>query len=289
MPRAKGRYMKKTVRTAFLFLAPSLVGVVVFVLVPFADTVRRSFFTAMGNRFVGLDNFLSVLNNPGFHMAAGNTARFVAICVPMLILLSMLMAVLVRRLRPEIGKWFKTSYLITMAIPVASVVLLWRTIFHDRGIANQLLVSLGKDPVSFMTTDAAFWVLIFTYLWKNCGYDMILWLAGFDNINSNLYEAARVDGANERQVFRYVTLPGLLPTLFLIAVLSLINTFKVFREAYLVGGPYPESNSIYLLQHLFNNWYTQLDVSRLCAAAVLLSVVLMGVILLLKRVWGDEQ
>ena len=285
----KKRYSGKKTGTALLFLAPSFLGVSVFVLLPFADTVRRSFFTAIGNRFVGLDNFTSVLQNQGFRIAAGNTARFISVCVPMLIGISMLMAVLVRRLRPELGKWFKTSFLVTMAIPVASVVLLWKALFHNNGIINNLLVSLNFHPVSFMSTDAAFWVLIATYLWKNCGYDMILWLAGFDNINQNSYEAARVDGANEWQVFVYVTLPGLLPTLFLVAVLSLINTFKVFREAYLVGGAYPESSSIYLLQHLFNNWYTQLDISRLCAAAVMLALVLTGVILLLKRVWGEEN
>lgn len=287
--RFKNHHPMQQPAKALLFIAPSLIGVTVFVLIPFMDTVRRSFFTAIGNRFVGVDNYRSVFENPGFQIAASNTARFIAICVPLLIIISMLMAILVRRLKPEFGKVFKTTYLVTMAIPVASVVLLWKTLFHDYGIMNNLLTSLGAEPVSFMTTDAAFWVLIFTYLWKNCGYDMILWLAGFDNINPGLYEAARVDGANEWRVFRHVTMPGLLPTLFLVSVLSLINTFKVFREAYLVGGPYPQSNSIYLLQHLFNNWYTQLDISRLCAAAVLLAAVLLVIILLLKRVWGDEE
>ncbi len=286
----KQQYSKQQTITALLFLAPSLIGVTIFVLIPFVDTVRRSFFTAIGNRFVGFDNYLSVFSNPGFQIAVKNTARFVSICVPLLILLSLVVAVLVRGFKPEIGKWFKTTYLVTMAIPVASVVLLWKTLFSEYGIMNNILVNrLQTAPVGFMTTDAAFWVLIFTYLWKNCGYNMILWLSGFDNINVSLYEAARVDGASEWKVFRYVTMPGLLPTLFLITVLSLINTFKVFREAYLVGGPYPESNTIYLLQHLFNNWYTQLDISRLCAAAVLLALVLLAVILLLKRVWGEEE
>lgn len=286
----KSKSYKHGIGTILLFLAPSLLGVGVFVLVPFVDTVRRSFFTAIGGRFVGVDNYLSVFQSPSFQIAAGNTARFVAICVPLLIAISMLMAILVRRLKPEMGKVFKTTYLVTMAIPVASVVLLWNTLFSDNGIANYVLTEVfGAEPVSFMGSSAAFWVLIFTYLWKNCGYDMILWLAGFDSVNPSLYEAARADGANEWKVFKHVTLPGLLPTLFLISVLSLINTFKVFREAYLVGGAYPKSDSIYLLQHLFNNWFTQLDVSRLSAAAVVLALVLLVIILTLKRVWGDEK
>ena len=137
-------------------------------------------------------------------------------------------------------------------------------------------------------TGAAFWVLIGTYVWKNAGYDMILWMAGLDGISDSLYEAARVDGAGAWQCFWRVTLPGLLPTLFMTAVLSLLNTFKVFREAYLVGGAYPH-DSIYLLQHLFNNWFLDLDVGRLCAAAVLIAAVLLAAILLLQKLWGGED
>lgn len=287
-PKAK-KYSKQQTITALLFLAPSLIGVSVFVLIPFLDTVRRSFFSVLLSEFVGFDNYISVLQNKGFYIAAKNTIWFVGICVPWLILLSMVVAVLVRRYKSDVGKWFKTTYLITMAIPVASVVLLWQALFNEKGILNNILVNtLKMEPVGFMTTSVAFWVLIFTYLWKNMGYNMILWLSGFDNINSSLYEAARVDGANEWNVFRYVTLPGLLPTLFLITVLSLINTFKVFREAYLVVGPYPETTSIYLFQNLFNNWYIEMDIHYLSAAAVMMALVLLGIILLLKRIWGDE-
>ena len=247
----------------YLFLAPSLAGLCVFVLVPFADAVRRSFTDAMGSRFVGFANYASVLGNSAFRLAAGNTARFIGVCVPLLLCVSLLLAVAVRAAKDG-GRIFKTTYLIPMAIPVASIVLLWQALFHRQGLVNAVLSALGEQPVDFMGTDAAFWVLIGTYVWKNAGYDMILWMAGLDGISDSLYEAARVDGAGAWQCFWRVTLPGLLPTLFMTAVLSLLNTFKVFREAYLVGGAYPH-DSIYLLQHLFNNWFLDLDVGRLCS------------------------
>ena len=120
-----------------------------------------------------------------------------------------------------------------------------------------------------MGTGAAFWVLIATYLWKNSGYDMVLWAAGLDRIPAAQYEAAAVDGANGWQTFRWITWPGLAPTLGLTALLSLINSFKVFREAYLVAGQYPHE-SMYLLQHLFNNWFLNLELGRITAAAVLI-------------------
>ena len=271
----------------YLFLAPSLAGLCVFVLVPFADAVRRSFTDAMGSRFVGVANYASVLGNSAFRLAAGNTARFIGVCVPLLLCVSLLLAVAVRAAKDG-GRIFKTTYLIPMAIPVASIVLLWQALFHRQGLVNAVLSALGAQPVDFMGTDAAFWVLIGTYVWKNAGYDMILWMAGLDGISDSLYEAARVDGAGAWQCFWRVTLPGLLPTLFMTAVLSLLNTFKVFREAYLVGGAYPH-DSIYLLQHLFNNCFLDLDVGRLCAAAVLIAAVLLAAILLLQKLWGGED
>lgn len=272
-------------RAALLFLLPSLLGICIFFLIPFIDTIRRSFFDAMGKNFVGLRSYQSVVNNSAFQLAAGNTAKFIAICLPLLLLSSLLLALLVRIAK---GGWriFKTIYLLPMAVPVASIVLLWKVLFDDKGIFNSMLVSMGANPVSFMGSSAAFWVLIFTYLWKNSGYNMILWIAGLDGISDSLYEAARVDGASSWQIFWRITLPNLLPTLSLVAILALLSTFKVFREAYLVAGAYPD-DSIYMLQHLFNNWFTNLEISKLCAAAVLLALVLLVVIMLMQKNLSD--
>lgn len=132
------------------------------------------------------------------------------------------------------------------------MVLLWQLLFHDSGLVNHLLTTCGGHAISFMNSPAAFWVLVGTYLWKNVGYDMILWLAGLDSIPESLYEAARVDGAGTWKSFWQITVPSLLPTFGLVGVISLLNSFKVFREAYLVAGSYPHE-SMYLLQHLFNN------------------------------------
>lgn len=174
------------------------------------------------------------------------------------------------------------------AIHVASIVILWKVLFAKNGLVNGLICSLGGHAVDFMGTEAAFWVLVFTYVWKNAGYDMILWLAGLDGISADLYEAASVDGANAWQKFFYITLPNLLPTLTLVSVLSLLNSFKAFREAFLVGGNYPHE-SMYLLQHLFNNWFLSLDLPRLTAAAVLMALALSGLILALQRIWTRDK
>ena len=116
---------------------------------------------------------------------------------------------------------------------------------------------------------------------------MVLWLSGLTAIPPSLYESAAMDGAGGLQRFFRITLPGLGPTCFTITVLSLLNSFKVFREAYLIAGSYPHE-SIYMLQHLFINWFTKLDVDKMCAGAVLLALVVFLLILLLQKIWGRE-
>lgn len=156
--------------------------------------------------------------------------------------------------------------------------LLWKALFTQNGILNNLLSFWGVPEISFLDSSAAFGVLVGTYLWRNIGYDMILWLAGLDAIPASMYEAAEVDGANSWQIFWKITLPNLPSTMGLITILSILNTFKVYREAYLVAGNYPD-DSIYLLQHLFNNWFSSLDLGRLSAAAVVVALALLLVIL----------
>lgn len=219
-PRKRRARPGREGRTAALFLLPSLLGTAVFVLLPFAETVRRSFFDGLGRSFTGLANYRSVLQNGAFRLAAGNTARFLCTCVPVLLLVSLGLALGVRAVgrrrdgSPTVrGNVFRTSFLLPMAIPVASIVVLWQALFAQNGLVNGALQALGAQPVDFMGTGAAFWVLVFTYVWKNSGYDMILWLAGLDGIPGDLYEAAAVDGANARQQFFWITLPNLLPTL----------------------------------------------------------------------------
>ena len=116
----------------------------------------------------------------------------------------------------------------------------------------------------------------------------MLILAALTNVPSNLYEAAQLDGAGRFQQFRHITLAHLYPTLFVTAVLSVINAFKVFREAYLVAGNYPHE-SMYLLQHLFNNWFLRLDVDKLCAAASLTALALAAPVALLQKFWGRRR
>lgn len=271
-----------------LFLLPSLLGVSLFWVIPCLDVIKRSFFSAVSGEFTGIRNYRTVLENQAFRLAAGNTLKFFCICIPVLVMLSLLIAVLLTR-RKKSMQIFKSLFLLPMAIPVASVVLLWKILFHNQGLLNHLLTFFSLEGLDWMNTDASFRVLVVSYIWRNLGYDIVLWVAGLGTVPQALYEAARVDGAGEWKCFLRITLPNLLPSLFSIVVLSLLNGFKVFREAYLVAGDYPQ-DSMYLLQHLFNNWYRDLSMDKMAAAAVLTGTVILLLILLLQRAWeGGER
>lgn len=278
---------KKGSWKGLLFVLPSLTGVSLFWLIPSMDVVRRSFFGAVSGEFTGLKNYVTVFENRAFRLAAMNTLRFFLVCIPLLVGLSLLIAVVLTR-QKKILQLLKSAFLLPMAIPVASVVLLWKLLFHKKGILNGILACLSLPALDWMNTDASFYVLVASYLWRNLGYDMILWMAGMAAIPGALYEAARVDGAGEWKCFWSITLPNLLPSFFTITVLSLLNAFKVFREAYLVAGDYPQEK-MYLLQHLFNNWYRELSLDKMSAAAVVTGTVILGLILLLWKTWGKEQ
>ena len=279
----KGRFLP-----GYLFLLPSFAGVLVFVLIPFMDVVRRSFFSAVRDEFIGIKNYQQVFANTAFQLAAGNTGRFLAICMPLLVLLSLLIAVFMQnRSRSGSGgnmQLLKTAFLVPMAIPVASAALVWRLLFHNNGVINGLLFKLGMERVRWMDSDAVFWVLVICYIWRNVGYNVILWMAGLSGIPGSHYEAAYVDGAGQLQCFFKITLPQLLPSFFTITVLSFLNSFKVFRESYLVAGDYPHE-SMYLMQHLFNNWFRDFSLDKMSAAAVLVALVIFLLILLLRKGW----
>lgn len=272
------------------FMLPSVAGVVIFVLLPFLDVVRRSFVTAVTQEWTGFRNYKIIFSNQAFGLAVKNTVRFTLVCLPLLIGIGLFLSVQLSRLKEM--QLIKSLFLFPMAMPAATVVLIWKMMFSRQGFLNGWLMGAGFPGdgalPDYMGTSAAFWVLVFSYIWKNLGYTMVLWLAGIFSVSTDLTEAARVDGATDRQCFWHVVFPNLKGSLYTITVLSFLNSFKVFREAYLVAGSYPHE-SMYLLQHLFNNWFVNLELDKMAAAAVCTGTVLFGVILLLQRLWDQEE
>lgn len=256
--------MRRERRSFWRFLLWSMTGVTFFVLLPFVDVVRRSFFTAMTNEYVGVANYQKVVTNDAFVLAIRNTLHFIGVAIPMLIIIGLVVAFALSKI-DEI-RLIKAMYLFPMAMPTATVVIVWRMFFYQQDFDS----------------------LVISYLWKNIGYTVVLWLAGIASIPQELVEAGKVDGAGRFQCFIYIKLPCLRGSLYMIVILSILNSFKIYREVYLVAGSYPKQE-IYLLQHLFNNWYVNLELDKMAAATVMVSGFLFVFIMMLNRFWNRES
>lgn len=270
-----------------VFLVPSLFGVLLFVILPFGDVVRRSFMTAVTKEAAGVKNYKIVFTNSAFLLAVKNTLKFTLVCIPLMVALGLAIALAMGSIRHM--QAVKSLYLFPLAMPTAAVAVVWKMVFYEKGFLNKYLEQFGiGGGVDYIGSGAAFYVLAGTYIWKNLGYTIVLWLAGIMGVNGDMMEAARVDGAGKMQRFWYVLLPNLKGSLYIIVVISFLNSFKIYREAYLVAGAYPH-DSIYMLQHLFNNWFVNLDLDKMAAAAVVCALFFLIFIMLLQRLWDKES
>ena len=282
----KNKIQKVNKRRDFLrslcFLFPSLLGVGVFFIVPFGVVVYYSMIDGPATRnFVFLDNFAKLFQNSAFRLAAKNTLTFSLMAVPLAVALAMLLALMLE-CRIPMKSQFRTFFLSPMMVPVASVVLIWQVIFNYNGTFNELLLLFGRDKIDWLQSNYAQIVVLLLFLWKNLGYNMILFMAGLANIPKELLEVADVEGASEAYKFFAIKLRYLSPTVLFVTILSLINSFKVFREVYLLAGSYPY-DPLYTLQHFMNNTFGSMDYQKLSAAAVIMALVMVVIIALLFK------
>ncbi len=273
------------------FLTPSIVGVLLFFVAPFFVVAYYSLINnVIQRKFVGFDNFARVLKNNAFRLAALNTLKFSAIAVPLAVVLSLLLAMVLLSRIPYKSQ-FRSFFLSPLMVPVASVVLIWQILFNYNGLVNSITGALFHlDKVDWLKSPHAQVAIIALFLWKNLGYNMILFMAALSSVPEDLIEVARLEGATEFQIFRIVKLRYLSSTALFVTIMSLINSFKVFREIYLMTGDYPY-DSLYMLQHFMNNTFQSLDYQRLSSAAIIMSavmIVIIGVLFLAEDRFGRD-
>ncbi len=266
------------------FIGPSFAGVLVFFILPFCVVIYYSLIkNTIDPQFVFLDNFIALFKNSAFRMAAKNTLTFSAISVPLAVVLSMCLALMLEA-RIPLKSQFRTFFLSPMMVPVASIVLVWQVFFHSNGVLNELIAAFGSETViDWFKSDYSQLVVVTLFLWKNLGYNMILFMSALANIPRELLEVADVEGAGEVYKFFQIKLRYLSPTVLFVTILSLINSFKVFREVYLLTGDYPYE-TLYMLQHFMNNTFKSLDYQKLSAAAVVMAIVMVIIIAILFKV-----
>lgn len=260
-----------------LFLSPSLLGTGLFFFVPFLLVIWYSLVdNPVIMRFVLLQNYIDLFDNQAYLQAAGNTLIFSLISLPLVVGLSLALALLLNS-KLKARSQLRSLFLSPLLVPVASVVLVWQVLFSFNGVLNTALKSFDRLPVDWLKSDYARYVIIGLYLWKNLGYNMVLFLAALNNVPAQLLDSARVDGASAWHRFRFITFKYITPTLLFTTIISFINSFKVFRETYLLAGDYPYE-VLYMLQHFMNNMFRSLDYQKLSAAAIIMALVMMAII-----------
>jgi multiple sugar transport system permease protein len=276
--RLKGIKTQSISATGFLsqgmgFVLPGLLGFFIFFILPFCLSLVYAFMDKpIGGSFIGFANFISLFSNRAYLRGLVNTVRFIGISAPLNIAIPLALAMLVNRIVNR-REWFSLIFLIPLVIPSGSMVFFWKTLFSYDGALNGLLNDIGISKINWLDSNLSLPVMILIFLWKNCGYNMVLFLAGLSSIPKEYYEAAWMDNASSFAIFRHITVPCLLPTGVLALIMSIINSFKIFREVFLITGSYPQEN-IYTLQHFMNNMFASLNYPRLTSATALLVLIM---------------
>ncbi len=276
----KGRrhLLERRKKLAGMWLAaPALLGTCLFFLLPFAICVRYSFTFGVGGAFfVGFRNYKDVFSSYAFQLAAANTLRFLAVGVTLNTALGFFTALLIKKGLAG-SRLFRYILLLPLVLPIASVVMVVQVFFADAGILNHWLASIGVPIAQWLEGPNAFYVLLGLYLWKSFGYSVVLLLSGLNVIPEEYYQTAAIEGAGSIQKLVSITLPMMAPHLFLTVVMGIVNAFKSYREAFLIGGKHPH-DSIYMVQHFLNNNFENLNYQKLSVASIMLFLVLLVIL-----------
>ena len=269
--------MRTHALAAAAFLAPALGALAVFFALPvaagfalgFTDFDLYALADARNLRFVGLENYARWLGDAGFWRAFANTVYFVALGTPLSVGASLGAALLLCARSARAQAFFRTVYFVPVVTTLVAVAVVWRFLYHPRlGLANRALAWLG-DPATAMPA------LILLAVWKNFGFNMVIFVAGLQSIPERLYEAARLDGASRWQELRRITLPMLVPTTAFVVLMTLIGHFQLFAEPYVMtqGGPEDSTRSLVLL--LYEQGFRWWNLGQASAISVLLFAVVL--------------
>lgn len=274
-------YSKSETRWAWFFLAPCLLGLLVFTYIPIMASLGLSFsyWNLLGiPKFVGLENYAAVLNDPLFWKSFATTWTFVIISGFLEVVMALLLAVwLNRAIRGQ--SFFRTAYFLPFITPMVSVALVWGWLYDPTyGLINWLLqqAHLIDKPIPWLyDPKTALWAVMILRVWKDIGYNIVIFLAGLQTVSPSLYESANLDGANSWQIFWRVTLPMITPTLFFIGIMTLINGFQSFDSVYLLTQGGPEHSTELLVYWMFKNAFEFYKIGPASAIAYILFVVIL--------------
>jgi multiple sugar transport system permease protein len=236
-------------------------------------------------RFVGLDNYSELLRTPLFWKSLGNTFYFVLVGVPLSIAVSLAAALLLNAPVTRFRAFFRTALFAPVVTTLVAVAVIWRYLFHTSyGLVNWALGHVGIAPVDWLGDPAwAMPTIILLAVWKNFGYNMVIFLAGLQAIPQDLYEAARIDGASRRRQFWHITLPMLGPVLMVVGVITVAGYFQLFAEPYVMTRGDPLQSTVSVLYFMFEEGFRWWNLGRASAVAFLLFLIIFAITTLMMR------
>ena len=280
-------------KAAWIFVAPALGAIALFLFVPVAASLALSFtdfdlyaVASLANlRVIGLGNYHALLGDPLFWRALRNTAYFAFVGGPLSVAVSLAAALAVNARAARWRPFFRTVFFLPVVTTLVAVAVVWRYLYHPRvGLLDQLLRAVGLPAIDWLGDRVwAMPALILLAIWKGFGFNMVIFVAGLQSIPERLYEAASLDGANGWQRLRFVTLPQLAPTAFFVAVMAMIGSLQLFAEPYVMtqGGPANATLSVVLL--MFQEGFRFWNMGYAAAVAfVLFAILLAGTALQLR-------
>jgi multiple sugar transport system permease protein len=278
--------MRLHIAPAYGFLAPALLVLAVFFFAPVLAALLLSFtdfdIYALGDsrylRFVGINNYVHLFQDPLFWVALKNTAYFVAVGGPLSVGVSLGAALLLNHRLVRYKGLFRSVLFLPVVTSLVAIAVVWRYWYHPRyGLLNYLLGLVGIAPIDWLgDPDWAMSAIILMAVWKNFGFNMVIFIAGLQAIPVSLYEAARIDGANGWQQFWHITLPMLAPTFVFVTIITMIGYFQLFAEPYVMtqGGPSNSTLSIVLLMYVHGfRWW---NIGYASAVAFVLFLILLA-------------
>ena len=291
--------LKSNKKVVFLFLSPAIGAILIFFFIPVLAAIVISFtdFDIYGLadfskvRFVGFKNYIVLINDPVFWQALKNTFYYVLVAGPLSVIVSLFAAILLNNKVVKFKALFRLTYFIPVITTLVAVAIVWRFIYHPHfGLFNYFLSFLGIDPIDWLGDP--FWAmpaLIIMSVWKVFGYNMIIFIAGLQNIPQQLYEAAEIEGATRWQAFRNITLPMLTPTTLFVSLITIIGMFQIFAEPYVMtnGGPLNKTLSIVL--YMYENGFRWWNMGYSAAIAFLLFVIILIFTIIQFKIYKPEN
>ncbi|WP_182421767.1 sugar ABC transporter permease [Priestia megaterium] len=291
---AKNRIKWRENVVAYTFLGPALLLLLLFLIIPAIMSVYYAFtdyylLTPDTRKFVGLDNFINLFKDPIFLKSLANTLKFVVWVIPLQIGAALGLALLLNKQR-KANTFFKVAYFSPVVMSLVVISVLWLYLLNpNEGIINNVLTYFGVSPQPFLTSPKqAMFTIVFVSAWQGAGFQMLIFLAGLQNIPGDVYEAAQLDGMNKWQRFIYITLPLLKPTSIFIFITTLIGAFKLLVQPMVMTQGGPVNSTMTVVYYIYQTGFTDRMVGYASSIALLFGTII-GLVTLAQRKLVKEE